>query len=347
MERKLATIRRITEVLPIENADNIEKVTIDGWCCVVKKGDFKEGDLCIYFEIDSFLPICERFEFLRKSCHRKMGDIEGFRLRTIKLRGTVSQGLALPILSSDEYSESLFGTDLTDLLGIIKWDPPIPAQLQGKVKGNFPNFIPKTDQNRVQNIWEDIKNLNDTFEVTIKLDGSSCTYYLKDDEFGVCSRNLDLIEEEGNTFWKVARANNIEVKMREISESGFGNFALQGEVIGEGIQGNPEGIKGQDFYLFDIWEIEGQRYLSPETRRSFSEKYEIKHVTLIDDMVSVQSFQTIDEILKYAEGPSMFGKNREGLVFKTNRGLNFNEYYSVENFSFKVISNKYLLSENE
>src|SRR5438876_1094061 len=97
-KRKLASIRKISEVLPIEGADNIELVKVDGWQCVTKKGEFKPGDLCIYFEIDSFLPIRSEFEFLRKSSYKKMGDKEGFRLKTIKLRGHLSQGLVLNAL---------------------------------------------------------------------------------------------------------------------------------------------------------------------------------------------------------------------------------------------------------
>ena len=97
MERKLASIQRICKVLPIEGADAIEMVMVNSWKVVSKKGEFKEGDLCVYFEIDSFLPMEKDFEFLRKSSYKKMGDLEGFRLKTIKLRGQVSQGLCLPL----------------------------------------------------------------------------------------------------------------------------------------------------------------------------------------------------------------------------------------------------------
>jgi len=102
MERKLATIRKVNEIKPIEGADMIELAIVDGWQCVVKKGEFKPGDPGVYFEIDSYLPIEERYEFLRKSSYKKIPDqlqgqrAEGFRLKTVKLRGQISQGLMLP-----------------------------------------------------------------------------------------------------------------------------------------------------------------------------------------------------------------------------------------------------------
>ncbi len=216
MERKLATIRKITNITPIEGADKIELVTVGGWKVVAAKDvNHKIGDLVVYCEIDSFLPIKEEFEFLRKSSYKKLSDgTEGFRLKTIKLRGQVSQGLILPIkelsifqfASSSNLSE---GDDVTDILGITKYEPPIPAELAGKVKGGFPHFIPKTDEERVQNLSKEYDEWKlqskHKFYVTEKLDGSSATYYIKDGVFGVCSRNLELLETEGNTFWKVAR----------------------------------------------------------------------------------------------------------------------------------------------
>ena len=174
MERKLASVQRIASIRPIEGADAIEVARINNWDVVVKKNEFKEGELCVYFEIDSFLPIREEFEFLRKSSFKKMGDQEGFRLKTIRLRGQVSQGLVVPItilngdyiigisqqphgdqLQLGPYDDALVieeGADVTELLGVEKYEPPIPAELSGKVKGYFPSFIHKTDEERVQNL---------------------------------------------------------------------------------------------------------------------------------------------------------------------------------------------------
>jgi hypothetical protein len=263
MDRKLASIRKISDIQPIEGADMIELVIVDGWKVVVAKNvGHKLGDLVIYCEIDSFLPIREEFEFLRKSSYKKMVDgTEGFRLRSIRLKNQLSQGLILPLSvleSGDEmiigiseqpsgpqlqlgpYDNALVieeGTDVTEMLGIVKYEPPIPAELAGKVKGLFPSFLRKTDEERIQNLtseYEGWKNSDKRFYVTEKLDGSSATFYFKDGVFGVCSRNLELLESEGNTFWKVARQLDLENKMRD-----FGlNISIQGELIGSNVNGN-------------------------------------------------------------------------------------------------------------
>ena len=217
MERKLATIRKISNLSPIEGADKIEVATIDGWKVVVAKDvNHKVGDWVVYCEIDSFLPIKEEFEFLRKSSYKKMGDQEGFRLKTIKLRGQVSQGLILPMSVFGDFGWTVYeGLDVTERLGIVKYEPPIPAELAGKVKGLFPSFLRKTDEERVQNLTSEYEELKkQKFYVAEKLEGSSATFYYKDGEFGVCCRNLELLESEGNTFWKVARELDLENKMR-------------------------------------------------------------------------------------------------------------------------------------
>jgi RNA ligase (TIGR02306 family) len=337
MTRKLASIRLIKDVNPIEGADNIEKVTIDGWTCVAKKGEFTAGQPCIYFEIDSFLPVRPEFEFLRKTSYRKMGgDQEGFRLKTIRLRGVLSQGLALPLSIFQpilQDSSGNIGDDVTERLGVVKYEPPVPAELQGIVKGLFPAFVCKTDQERVQNLWDDIKDNQESFEVTLKLDGTSCTYYYHNGTFGVCSRNLELLESETNTLWKIAR----KYKLEELLHSLKRNIAIQGEIIGEGIQKNPEKLKGQDFYLFDIWDINERHYLSPDIRHKMHEQFfsQLKHIPILDSQCYLNSFQSIEAILSAADGASLNSPIREGIVFRSNES----------GLTFKAISNQYLLAE--
>ena len=333
MLRKLASIRLIKEISPIQGADNIEKVSIDGWSCVAKRGEFQVGELCIYFEIDSFLPVKPEFEFLRKTSYRKMGDKEGFRLKTIRLRGVLSQGLALPISVLKNSQVYKLGDDVTEVLGVVKYEPPIPAELQGIAIGFFPSFISKTDQERAQNIWDKIKENKESFEMTIKLDGSSCTYYYYNGEFGVCSRNLEILESETNTLWKIARKYNIEELLRSFGQ----NIALQGEIIGEGIQKNPEKLKGQDFYLFDIWCINEGRYYSPHNRREVHKNFfpVLNHVPLLESQCYLHLFKSMEDILVAAEGSSLNNSIREGIVLRSNES----------GLTFKVISNKYLLGE--
>jgi RNA ligase (TIGR02306 family) len=338
--RKLATIQKIKEIHPIEGADAIELAIINGWKVVVAKNvGHKVDDYVIYCEIDSFLPIKEEFEFLRKSSYKKMSDgTEGFRLRTIKLRGQVSQGLIIPMSILLNYKNFMVefeeGSDLTEILGIVKYEPPIPAELAGKVKGNFPSFIPKTDEERIQNLtkeFEEWKKSDLDFYVTEKLDGSSATYYYKDGVFGVCSRNLELLETEGNTFWKVARDLDLENKMKSL---GY-NVSFQGELVGEGIQGNPYRIKGQKVFFFNLFNIDKHEYAN------LTEFVNTIHGLSLDTVPKIETNfklpDTIEDLLLYSDDKSYHNSNfdREGVVI---RNLD-------RKISFKVISNKFLLNE--
>ena len=340
--RKLASIRVANAINPIEGADAIEAVRVDGWVCVAKKGEFKVGDKGIYFEIDSFLPgVDERFQFLANQFINFNGK-QGARLRTIRLRGQLSQGLFLPLDKFPELQNLEVGTDVTEVLNIEKWEPPMPAQLAGEVVGIFPHFIGKTEQERCQNLIHEIEvdNRSQEFEVTVKLDGSSMTVYRFDratdktgaefTDHGVCSRNYNLRESEKNSLWRVARKN----RMIEALEFLGRNLAFQGEIIGEGIQGNHEGLVGQDFYLFDIFDIDNQQYLAPSERQAIVKQlnyngFVMKHVPILEDLVLNHS---VEELLEMADGKSMNNEKREGLVFKRKDGQ----------FSFKAISNWYL-----
>ena len=333
-ERKLATIRKISNLSPIEGADKIEVATIDGWKVVVAKDvGHKVGDWVVYCEIDSFLPIKEEFEFLRKSSYKKMGDQEGFRLKTIKLRGQVSQGLILPMSVFGDFGWTAYeGLDVTERLGIIKYDPPIPAELAGKVKGLFPSFLNKTDEERIQNLSSEYEGLKKhKFYVTEKLDESSATFYFKDGEFGVCSRNLELLESEGNTFWRVARELDLENKLKQVNY----NLCIQGELIGEGVQGNPYKIKGQTIKFFNAFDIDNQKYLDFKGFEHLIDMLELKSVPIIDEWFTLP--ETIEELLKYSDDKSKLNPefDREGIVIRT----------LDRKISFKVISNQFLLNE--
>jgi RNA ligase (TIGR02306 family) len=342
MERKLVSVRKITNLTPIEGADKIELATIDAWKVVVAKDvNHKVGDMVIYCEIDSFLPIKEEFEFLRKSSYKKMSDgTEGFRLKTIKLRGQVSQGLILP-MSVVEYTNVQFevGMDVTNLLGVTKYEPPIPAELAGKVKGLFPSFLYKTDEERIQNLSSEYETYKEKskedvkFYVTEKLDGSSATFYIKDGVFGVCSRNLELLETEGNSFWRVAR----ELKLEESLVSLGKNICLQGELIGEGVQGNPYKVKGQTVRFFNGFNIDAQENIPFLEFVELTQKMNLTTVPILDYDFTLS--ETVENMLEYADKKSELNSNldREGIVVRS---------YD-RTISFKVISNKFLLkSEN-
>ena len=337
--RKLATIRKIDALRPIPDADAIECAVVGGWTAVVKRGEFKAGDLAVYCEIDSWIPHALA-PFLSKGKEPRVFDgIAGERLRTMKLRGQLSQGLLLPLSTLTMVESELFeGLDVSFPLGIVKYEAPVPAQLAGEVKGMFPGWIQKTDQERVQNLKEELDywlREQHVWEITEKLDGSSMTVYLRDGEFGVCSRNLELKPSETNSLWKVAVRNDLELKLRRANR----NLALQGELIGEGIQGNPYKQKAQEFFLFDIYDIDASKYLTPAERNAFVEEHDIKHVPVLAfgaELWDTLGINSIDNILKFAEGKSvmgMIGCEREGLVFKSK----------AVQCSFKAISNKFLL----
>jgi RNA ligase (TIGR02306 family) len=335
MERKLASIRKISDLSPIEGADKIELATIDGWKVVVAKDvNHKVGDLIVYCEVDSFLPIEPEFEFLRKTSYKKMSDgREGFRLKTIRLRGQISQGLILPLSVFGDFGCTAYeGIDVTEKLGIVKYEPPIPAQLSGMVKGNFPSFLKKTDEERVQNLSKEFESYkNEEFYVTEKLDGSSVTYYVKDEVFGVCSRNLDLLEDENNSMWKFASETGLRDRMVKLGK----NIAIQGEIIGEGIQGNPYQRIGQTVKIFNGFDIDKYDYLSLEELLELVKILEVKTVPILDLEFTLP--ETIDELLLMAEGKSVLNlkAEREGLVIRSHD----------RKISFKSISNKFLLNE--
>lgn len=347
--RKLATIRKIDALRPIVGADAIECAIIGGWTCVVKKGEFTAGDLAVYLEIDSWVPT-ELAAFLSKGKEpREFEGIKGERLRTVKLRGQLSQGLLLPLepTCANIESELFDGLDVSLPLNILKWERPMNAQLAGQAKGNFPTAIPKTDQERCQNLVKEIDQaITDKlqFEVTEKLEGSSMTVYLIDGVFGVCSRNLDLKETEDNTFWQVARRDGIEEKLRSLD---MDNVAIQGELVGPGIQGNIYKLSKPEFWVFDIYNIKMGEYVTPAARRRYVDQLGLLHVPVITHqtivpcipMYFLTSWGAVDELLTWAEGPSAIttSQEREGIVFKQVDG----------GMTFKAISNRYLLKNGE
>ena len=344
-ERKMATIRRIDTIGPIEGADAIEVTTVGGWKVVVKKGDFKPGDLAIYVEIDAWVPTTIAPFLTKPDQYPKVFEgVQGERLRTIRLRGQLSQGLLMPmsVMTNNGVIAQILkeGEDVSQALGIKKYEAPVPACLAGEVKGMFPGFIPKTDQERIQNLSAELSEwvrLGYTFEVTEKLDGTSMTAFMVDGVFSICSRNLELKPNPDNSMFKAALKQNLEAKL---TQSGR-NLALQGELIGNGIQGNKYKLKDQGFYVFDIYDIDAKRYLTPVERKAFVAEWNIAHVPVFQAAVSLDGL-TIDMLLKHAEGKSVMGDitgpEQEGLVYKCNEN---------PEVSFKCISNKFLLRNGD
>lgn len=339
-ERKLASIRRIEEIIPIPNADKIVAYRIGGWKVVDSKDKYNVGDLVVYLECDAWVPHSIA-PFLSKGKEpRVYKGVPGERLRTIKLRGQISQGLLLPLDIMEDYSEMPLleyddGDDVTDILGVVKWEPE-PDFVHADTKGTFPAFIPKSDQERIQNCYNDVKDLLTTgqWEVTEKLEGQSHTAYLYNGEFGVCSRNLELKDTEGSTFWNTARKYNLEGILRKDGR----NLMIQSEQVGPGIQGNIYRLDEHKLFVYDVFLIDAQRYMTPTERTQFCAENGLPAVPVFGHTCGFTDIN-IDTLLTTADGESyLYKTKREGLVFKLQ---------SKERVSFKVISNAYLLNEKD
>lgn len=329
--RKLVTIQEVSDIKPIEGADQIEVVKVLGWYVVTKKGEFKVGDKVVYAEVDSKFPEEDKFEFLRGS---------KFRIRTIKLRGQVSQGICFPlsILPEGEYK---VGDEVTELLGVTKYEPPVPTMLNGQVKGAFPGFISKTGENRIQLLQNKLTALKGSDVLsTEKLDGTSSTFYFRDGEFGACSKNLDLDFTEGNTYWKMVKQYDIQNKLKELGR----NIALQGEIIGSGIQGNKYKLNQDEhkLFLFNIYDIDKSEYLGHQEFTELTSKLDIPTVPILDKFTLNDD---IDELVELSKGKSALNKNtrREGVVIKGLEEI----YHRGERLSFKVINPDFLIKYKE
>lgn len=359
--RQLATIRTIASTRPIQGADRIEVAQVDGWECVVKKGEFEVGQHIVYVEVDSVMPERPEFEFLRD---RK------FRVRTIKLRGQVSQGLVLPldILPAGNYK---LGDDVTELLGVTKYDPQAQQEallltkqpktptnpvakflmrfkwyrrlfMRPKRKGGFPDWIVKTDETRIQNLTTlfDIERKKGTlFSVTEKVDGQSATYFLqkisrRKYEFGVCSRNIRLGTPDNSSYWTIARKYDIENVLKKLIGE-YQTIVLQGEICGDGIQGNKYHISGYDFFAFNLI-YPDHKCTTAEIKETLA-PFGIRSVPIVEEGKALP--ETIAELVEYSKGKSVVRKEqkREGIVMRNVQN----------NISFKVINPDFLLAEKD
>ena len=300
--RKIASIQRVLALHPIPDADAIERATILGWELVVKKDEFKVGDLCVYVEIDGLLPPKPEFSFLAS---------KNYRIKTIRLRGQISQGICFPLSVLPEGTSIEEDVEVSEILGITKYEAPIPTVLGGTVRGTFPVFMPKTDETRVQNLQRELfKHAGKSAYVTEKLDGSSVTFFLKDGDFGVCSRNYDLEKDPENAFWRVAIEQNIEEKLRAFGR----NIALQGELIGEGIQKNKYKLKGLSVRFFTAFDIDRYRRMTWTELEDLMDLFGLETVPLLQENWVITS--DIPSILAKAEINANSTKKRKKKIKK-------------------------------
>ncbi|KAI0025503.1 RNA ligase, DRB0094 family [Xylariomycetidae sp. FL0641] len=382
MGRKLVTVRPVSAVQPIQGADRVETVVLDGWTCVAQANQFRAGDPALFFEIDSFLPAGDpRWAYLADkftACHGR----RGFRVQSAKIRGQLSQGIVRPLDDFPEVAAEiaaleaehggsaapavLRATCFAALLRVAKYEKyePPPKAWRGAAPAEptlpLPAFIRRTDQERIQNLpdlfdqWRD-----ELFQETTKMDGSSMTvYFVRKDSpwidqlpslepgqehtailprgrFGVCSRNKEILEREGGFFWEIAKKSDLPAKLSTLDR----NIALQGELCGSKIQSNFEGFPEgfHDYFLFSVWDIDQQKYMKPEEAETMAKQLGLNHVQVVGYHRLGDIGTSIQDILKRAEGRGINGRKREGIVLKHVDGL----------FSFKAISNSYLLKTGE
>jgi hypothetical protein len=356
MARKLASVRKISGIRAIPRADRLVVAQVDGRECVVPKDEFRVGDRIVYIETDSVVPERPEFEFLRP---------RNFMVRTIKLRGQVSQGLVLPmsVLPSGDYAD---GDDVTDVLGITKCDPQAQREaLTGeaqnefpwfmkrfkwcrrlfarqKRKSRFPSWISKTDEERIQNLpalFETESRKGTGFSVTEKMAGQSATYYLRRRgwgrfEFGVCSRNFLLSAPDNSSYWAVAKQYDIEGVLRKLIGRN-GSVVMQGEICGRGIQGDKHRIAGYELFVFNLIFPSQRAHMATAETAKLIEPFGLRTVPIVEEGKKLPA--TVAELAEYSKGLSSvrYGQKRGGVVMRN----------AESGISFKVINPDFLLAE--
>jgi len=384
-KRQLASIQKISKLRPIAGADFIVIADVLGWECIVKKDEFREGDLVVYFEVDSILPQRPEFEFMRE---RK------FRVKTIKLKKQISSGLVMPLsivseevvpskegLSIRQPCKLKEGDDVTELLGVTKFDLQAKAErdalmalenqmrqtkmpkwlmniaafryvymkLNPKIKGNWPSWIQKTDETRIQSSARKLmEHYDKAWYVTEKLDGQSATYFtyhkkswgMRFKKFGVGSREVWRKTEDNSSYWSLSRKYDLKNKMMEIVDL----ITIQGEAVGPGIQKNKYKLEDYELFVFNIL-VDGKR-ITPLMMGFYLKKFGLKMVPIVRDVFipakefgAKETHEVIKELVEMSKGDSvLFKRKREGLVFRM-----------VDNpsVSFKVINPEFSLEEDK
>lgn len=333
MERKLVSIQVVESLAPIEGADQIEQARVMGWTVVVKKGEFSPGDHCVFFEIDSVLPDGPPWaEFMRP---------RGFRVRTLKLRGVLSQGLALPasILGGEVPP---VGVDVRDRLNVTKFEPVLPDARE--VAGPFPALVPKTDEIRLQSalgVLDEIRGRD--FYVTTKLDGTSATFFREPGgAFVACSRNWALARGP-NPVWRLAERLGLPERLPE-------GIAVQGEICGPGIQKNRLGLSEVELFVFNVYDARAARHLDHEAFLAFCREHGLRTVPVerVVRGAEAAAFEhTLDRWLEAARGLYSGTRNRkEGVVVRPLVEAP-SPTLGGGRLSFKVINNDFLLKDED
>lgn len=342
--RKLASIQRIWNIEPIEGADRIELAHVLGWQCVVNKGQFRTMDLAVYFEVDSFLPIAPEFEFLRASSYRKTDIMgEGFRLRTMKFRGQISQGLLLPVSEFPVIpADAEPGTDVTELLGVRKWEIEERITTGGTMIGSLPYDIPHTDETRVQAEPELISAFAGLeYYISTKMDGSSHSVGIDENGFHVTGHNYEYKDDGNSPFYELVKSMGLQQKMETFSaENSLTTFTIQGELCAPGIQKNRLKLTKPVWYVFNI--RENRKRVGLKRMLEICEWLQLESVPIEETGTDLPAkYPTVEALLERADGNYPKGGRKEGIVIRPTEPV-FCDLISAA-LSMKVVSNKYLL----
>lgn len=345
--RKLASIQKVWKIEPIEGADRIELAHVLGWQCVVKKGEFKEGDNGVYFEIDSFLPIRPEYEFLRASSYKNtelMG--EGFKLRTQKFRGQISQGMILPLdlVANDACRGLPVGTDVTELLGVRKYEMPEMAMTGGTAVGELPGNVPHTDETRIQAmpaLLQEFAGLE--YYISTKVDGSSHSISVDENGVRFMGHNYEYRLDDKCSFYQhMVKVNptllNDLVSYKE--QCGCRSIVIQGEYAGPGIQKNRLKLMKPEWFVFDI-RVDGKR-VPLEDMLDMAKFFHLETVPIEERGVDLpEKYPTVEALLERADGNYACGSRKEGIVIRPTVPV-YSRLIGTD-LSMKVVSNKYLL----
>ena len=346
--RKLASIQRIWKIEPIEGADRIELAHVLGWQCVVNKGQFQPLDIGVYFEIDSFLPIRPEFEFMRATSYKKSDVMgEGFKLRTMRFRGEISQGLLLPLSQFPQIPvETEIGTDVTELLGVKKWEIEERVTTGGTAIGTLPYDIPQTDETRVQEepaLIQAFAGLE--YYISTKMDGSSHSIGIDENGFHVTGHNYEYKDDGASSFYELVKTRGYREKMEAFAKKeNLTTFTVQGELCAPGIQQNRLRLIKPEWYVFTIRE-NGKR-VGLRRMLEICDLLGLEHVPIEEVGVDLPSkYPTVEALLARADGDYPKGGKKEGIVVRPTEPV-FCQLISAS-LSMKIVSNKYLLKNEE
>lgn len=338
--RKLASIQIIDKIERIPDADRIVIANIKGWKCVVPINAFQEGDKCVYFEVDAFLPMQERFAFLKSSSYKNnefMG--EGYRIKTQTLRGQISQGLALGLSAFPEIDANIeVESDVTELIGVKKWEMPEILGNAGTAIGDKPFGCQTTDETRIQSIPHILEQFKGKpYYISTKMDGTSCTVAFNLGELAVCGRNDRYKDDDKCGMWKLVHDNQWDEKIIALGK----NLYFQGEYCGPRIQKNRIGLKEYKLYIFNVIDLDTGRWYNLDEMLEICSQLGMDTVPIEERGDSFN--YTLEELLEKAKGKYPSGQNKEGIVIRL---LDHEWSHELRKpLSFKVLNNDFLLKE--